>query len=109
PPPPPPPAAVTPPPPPPATPPPPAPDSTKPALGSLRASPAAFVAATSGASVTTRTARSTRLSFRLSEAARVTFTLQRRAAGRLAGGRCRTATPANRSRPRCDLALRGSF
>ena len=111
PPPPPPPPAVTPPPPPP--PPPPAAPATPdlaPALSSLTASPARFRPARSGSSIAAaRASRGTTVRFRLSEPARVTFRLQRRGAGRRVGTSCRKLTASNRTRPRCDLTLTGSF
>jgi len=81
-----------------------------PVLSSLSANPARLRPATSGSSIAARRAsRGTTIRFRLSEAARVTFRLQRRAAGRRVGTSCRRATASNRSRPRCDLTLTGSF
>jgi hypothetical protein len=119
PPPPPPPAPPPPPPPPAATPPPPPPPppsaasviaDVAPTLGSLSAKPARFRPAKSGSSLAKAGAsRGTTVRFRLSEAARVTFVLQRRGAGRRVGTSCRKATSRNRTRPRCDLPLPGSF
>jgi hypothetical protein len=48
--------------------------------------------------------------FNLSEAAKVTFTIERRTTGRRAGGRCRPKTRANRRARRCTRYTRvGSF
>jgi hypothetical protein len=52
----------------------------------------------------------TRFRYTLSEAAKVTFTIERRAAGRRVGGRCRKPTRRNRARKRCVRWVRkGSF
>ena len=48
----------------------------------------------------------TRISWRLSEAARTTLTFQRARPGRRVGGRCRPATRARRARPRCKRFVR---
>jgi hypothetical protein len=48
----------------------------------------------------------TRISWRLSEAARTTLTFQRARPGRRVGGRCRPATRARRARPRCRRFVR---
>jgi CSLREA domain-containing protein len=97
----------------PATPPPPpaTADRKRPTLTALRASPSRFAAATGGASVVTKAAagRGTTVRFTLSEAARVTFTLRRRAGGRRVGGRCVAPLPSDRRRKRCDLPLPGLF
>ena len=44
--------------------------------------------------------------YRLSEAARVTFTIERVRVGRRVGTRCRTRTSANRRRPPCTRYVR---
>jgi hypothetical protein len=51
------------------------------------------------------------VSYRLSEAATVTFTVERQAAGRRVRGRCVKPNRSNRRRPRCKryVRLRGSF
>ena len=53
----------------------------------------------------------TTVSYQLSEAATLTFRVQRQAKGRRVRGRCRPQTRRNRNRPRCTrlVALRGSF
>jgi len=90
---------VAPPPPPPAGPAPP-PDTTKPMLRGLSLRPARFRALARGAAVVTR--GGSRISYRLSEAADVRFTLQRVVSGRRAGGRCVAVRRSNRSAKRCD-------
>jgi DNA-binding beta-propeller fold protein YncE len=89
--------------------PPPAPDVTQPLLRGLSLTPARFRASARGASVVAR--GGTRISYRLSEPAAVTFRVQRVLAGRRAGGRCVAATARNRSARRCDRyrTLAGSF
>jgi CSLREA domain-containing protein len=101
--------AVPPPPVPPPPPPPPPADTKPPVLTGLRASPANFRAAASGASVTTSATRGSAVRFGLSEPATVTFTLQRRNGGRLVGDDCRRPSRSNRTRVACDLTLPGSF
>lgn len=50
--------------------------------------------------------RSTIFRYRLSEPAKVTFTVSRKVLGRRVGGRCRRRTRANRGRKRCVLGFR---
>ena len=52
-----------------------------------------------------------KIRYQLSEAATVTFRLQKARPGRRVAGRCRRQTPRNRTRPRCTrfVLLRGSF
>jgi virginiamycin B lyase len=86
--------------------------SGKPVLSGLKLTPAAFKAASSGAAVAKRKAGTgTTVSFRLSEAASVTFEVQRKARGRKVGGKCKRQTKANRGKPGCPLLLpvKGSF
>jgi subtilisin-like proprotein convertase family protein len=88
-------------------------DVTRPALTGISFSRSVFAAARSGAS----TARKhnakvgTKVSFALSEASSVKFTVQRKARGRRVQGSCRPAIHANRKKPRCTRwkAVRGSF
>ena len=72
-----------------------------------------FAAADKGATGATagrkRAKVGTKVSYELSEAATVTFTVERVKGGRRVGGRCVKATRRNRSKPRCDLPLKGSF
>ena len=88
-------------------------DLTPPAFqGAILLSPSTFAAALRGPSIAqSRVPVGTRLSYRLSEVAPVTFTVQRQAAGRRVGGRCVRPTRANRRRPRCTryVRVRGGF
>jgi hypothetical protein len=88
----------------------PAADVLAPVASLLRSARFAFPAAPSGASVARRVTGTT-IRYRLSEAARVAFTVRRERAGRRVGLLCRPPTRANRLRPRCRryVALRGSF
>jgi hypothetical protein len=83
-------------------------DSTAPAfVGRVTANPSTFAVNPRGAperAVTSRrrtVRKGTTFRFRLSEAARVVFTIERRRTGRRVGRSCRRQTPANRRRPRC--------
>jgi hypothetical protein len=89
-------------------PPPPA-DVTRPLLRGLSLTPARLRASARGASVVAR--GGTRVSYRLSEPAVVTFRVQRVLAGRRAAGRCAAAMARNRGARRCDRyrTLAGSF
>lgn len=88
------------------------PDTKKPVVSRLSLAPASFPAAKSGPSLIGRTF-GTRISYRLSETAAVTFRVQRQRTGRRIRGRCRAATRRNkaRSRRRCKryTNVRGSF
>jgi hypothetical protein len=53
--------------------------------------------------------KTTKVSFQLSEPAKVTFKVRRRGAGRKVNGKCRPRTKANRKRKKCDLTLAGSI
>jgi len=75
------------------------PDTARPRLSALKLSPARFRAAGRGASVSTR-ARS-RVSYRLSEPARVRFAVERGLPGRRAGKRCVKPKRSNRAAKRC--------
>jgi hypothetical protein len=86
-------------------------DRTAPVLeGALALGSSRFAAAPSGPSIA-RAAIGTTVSYRLSEAASVTFTVERSAPGRKVGRRCVKPSRRNRSRPRCTryVRLRGSF
>jgi len=74
-----------------------------PRLGSLSLSSAVFRAAGSGRAFSARRRRpvGTRLSFRLSEAGTVRFTVQRRTKGRRVAGKCRKARRSNRKKRAC--------
>jgi Divergent InlB B-repeat domain len=82
-------------------------DVTAPAISRLRLSPTRFRAARSGAALVA--AVGTRLSLTLSEAATVTFRVNRLAPGRRVGGRCVRPTALNRGAARCTrtVPLRG--
>lgn len=96
-----------------AAPPRPAADTTGPALSSLRFSRTAFRAARSGASASARKKAplGAKVSFNLSETAKVAFTVARKAPGRSVGGRCVKPKPANAKRKRCSrlINVKGSF
>jgi hypothetical protein len=96
-------------------PPAPVPPGPKPSLTRLSLSPKTFRAASRGGSVA-RTRRrvipiGTKVSYRLSQAATTTFTLERAATGRRVNRRCVAPRRSNRTRPRCTRYLRvsGSF
>lgn len=81
-------------------------------ISRLRLAPTAFRAAGRGASVARkRVPARTRVSYRLSTPATITFTVERRSAGRRVGKRCAKPTKANRRRRACVLyvKVRGSF
>jgi hypothetical protein len=88
------------------------PDHVKPRLTRLAFHPAAFSALGKGGTIIGRTL-GTRITYRLSETATVTFKVQRQRAGRRIRGRCRAATRRNKtiSRRKCKLfkRVRGSF
>ena len=108
--------AVTPPPPPPPPPaappgPPgatPAGDTKAPALSALSLTPATFRAASSGRSIGTR---GTRVSYRVSEAATTTFTVERLSQGRRKGSSCQRPSASNRGGRACTRVVKvsGSF
>ncbi|MDP8968782.1 MAG: DUF1929 domain-containing protein, partial [Actinomycetota bacterium] len=93
----------------PPVPPVPPPDTTRPSLSALSLSPNRFAAARRGASIVAR-GRST-VSYKLSEPAAVTFSVQRASTGRRAGGRCVKAKRSNRRANRCTRyrTLAGRF
>jgi len=81
-----------------------------PALSALDLTRAAFLAAGRGPSARAAAAKvGTRVSYALSAAGAVAFTVERRGAGRKVRGKCRARTRANGGRKRCDLRLKGSF
>jgi hypothetical protein len=84
-------------------------DLVKPAMTSFALSPARFAAAPQGGSVAR--VRGTRVSFTLSEAAAVRFTVRRARPGRRVGTRCVRPTRTNVNRRRCTryVLLSGSF
>ncbi len=84
------------------------------AVTGLKVSPSKFRTAKSGASVSTSAIANrvrTRVSYTLSDAASVRFSVQRSSEGRRANGRCVKTTRSNRSRTRCTRYGRvsGSF
>jgi len=87
----------------------PPPDVAKPVARRLGVRPRSFRAARRGRSIVS--AARTRVSYRLSEAATVRFTVQRALSGRRVGGRCRKLTKRNRGRRKCTRyrGARGSF
>lgn len=94
-----------------STQPPPPPDV---ALTGLNISPSKFRSAKSGASVSTSAIRKfvgARVSYTLSDAASVRFSVERASEGRRVDGRCVNATRFNRSRLHCTRYVRvsGSF
>jgi hypothetical protein len=91
---------------PPADPTPDTPDTTKPTITGLSFKPKAFRTAAPGAK-----SGGTKISFHLSEAATVRFTIQRRARGRKAGRKCVAPRPSNRGALSCVrwLKVRGQI
>jgi hypothetical protein len=92
-------------------------DTKKPTIGSLSFSHTTFKAATSGGAFSSKTKKKkkvptgTKVSFNLSEASSVKFTVQRKTKGRKVGSKCKTKTRANRKKKSCTLykSVRGSF
>jgi hypothetical protein len=84
-------------------------DQTRPSLTGLAMSPSRFRAA--GSRGVLSRGVGTRIRWRLSEAATVTFRVQRATKGRRVRGRCVRQTRRNRARRRCTryVTLRGSF
>jgi hypothetical protein len=85
------------------------PERNRPRLTALKLSPKRFRAARRGPAVAAATG--TRITYRLSEPARVRFRVQRATVGRRVGRSCRRTTAKNRGRKRCKryVAVRGSF
>jgi hypothetical protein len=79
-------------------------DFIAPVISRMRLSPTRFRAARSGAPLAA--AVGTRLSLRLSEAAMVTFRVNKLAPGRRVSGRCVRPTARNRRAPRCTRTVR---
>jgi hypothetical protein len=87
-------------------------DKTKPTLGGLSFSSTVFEAAKFGASTAKKKPKvGTKVSFSLSEASSVKFTVQRKTKGRKVGRKCKAATQTNRKKKACTLwkAVTGSF
>ena len=101
--------------------PPPPPDTTKPLVARLSFSRTSFAAAKSGAAYTAQRGKKkrkkpsapvgTKVSFGLTEAASVKFTVERKASGRRVSGKCKTRTRKNRKKAKCTLwkKVTGSF
>ncbi|MDQ3719516.1 MAG: hypothetical protein M3350_01835 [Actinomycetota bacterium] len=88
------------------------PDLSRPVFSRLGLSSTRFRAARSGSSVSSSRARAgTRVRYRLSEAGRVKFSVERKATGRKVGRRCVRPRRSNRSRRKCTrwVKLRGTF
>jgi PKD repeat protein len=85
--------------------------TTPPRLSGESISPRALVAERgSGSSATARSKPGARVTFMLSEAATVTFTIQRKTSGRKHGRDCVKQTSSNRTRKRCArLVVAGTF
>lgn len=78
-------------------------DKIAPVISGLKVTNKAF-------SVNAGKPRSTKFRYRLSEAARVSFRIERKTKGRRVGGRCVKATPKNAARKKCTrFVLAGSF
>lgn len=93
-------------------PPPQPPDKTAPVGSALTFKPRSFAAERKGASIGRKRAkRSSTVSYRLSEAAKVSFLVESVTKGRKVGRKCRKKSHKNRKRNRCTLirTLRGSF
>jgi hypothetical protein len=87
-------------------------DTTKPAFqGAVALSNSTFAAAQRGGSVAARAKVGTTVRYRLSEAATVTFTVERQSAGRRSGRGCVKPNRTNRRARRCTryVKVRGSF
>jgi hypothetical protein len=88
-------------------------DKTKPTLGSLSFSSTTFAAAKSGASTAKKRKAKvgTKVSFNLSEASSVEFTVQRKTTGRRVSRKCKTKKKSNAKKPKCTLwkNVTGSF
>ncbi len=86
-------------------------DDVPPRITRYSISPKTFRAAARGASAAARPPVGTTVRFRLSQAATVTFHVQRAARGRRVGGRCAAPRRSNRGRRACVryVTLRGSF
>jgi hypothetical protein len=88
-------------------------DKTKPTLGGLSFSTTTFEAAKSGASIAKKHKAKvgTKVSFNLSEASSVKFTVQRKTKGRKVHGKCKTKTHSNRRKKSCTFykSVKGAF
>jgi hypothetical protein len=84
-------------------------DTTKPVLSVLSMSSSVFQAAGSGPAFAAKVG--TTVSFSVSEASSVRFTVQRKTKGRRVAGSCKRQTRANRTKKRCTrwVSVKGSF
>ena len=86
------------------------PDVTRPVISRVRARPRAFTAQAGALDLAKRRKKGTKFSYRVSEPARVSFTIERPTVGRKVGRKCRRRTNANRGKRACTLYRRvGSF
>jgi hypothetical protein len=88
------------------------PDLVGPGISSVAVDPSRFAVDPRGAREVSAAAvaKGTTIRYTLSEAARVLFTVDNKATGRLVGGTCRRTTRRNRKRRKCSLLTRtGSF
>ncbi len=85
-------------------------DTTRPAITKLTLRPRRFAARSRGTTLTTRGKAGTRVGFRLSEAAKVRFTVARARIGRRSGSSCVAVTRRNRRGKSCTryVAVKGS-
>ena len=83
-------------------------DTVRPVITGLRVTNKVFSVAVPRrkASSSARVPRSTKFRYRLSEAARVSFRIERKTKGRRVAGRCRKATAKNRARKACVRFVR---
>jgi hypothetical protein len=90
-------------------------DTVKPFLGALGFSSSTFKAAPSGGSIAakrkSRAKVGTKVSFSLSEASAVKFTVERKTSGRRVAGKCKAKSRRNAAKPKCTRwkKVRGSF
>ena len=86
-------------------------DKTRPTISSLKISPPTFAAAKRGASIATARRPGTSVSYRVSEAATVVFTVQHRTTGRRSARSCVKPTKRLRHHKSCTryVATKGSF
>ncbi len=86
-------------------------DTTAPVLGALAITPSKFKAARSGESILLAAPATSQVSYSVSEAATVTFTVKRAAKGRRVGKRCVRPKPSNQNRRPCKrfISVSGDF
>jgi sugar lactone lactonase YvrE len=86
--------------------PPPAPDKTPPVISRVALSHRVFAVKKKGVAARRKIARGTTFSYSLSEAATVTFKIERKLRGRKVRGKCRRRTRKNAKRRRCTRYVR---